>query len=211
MNRHRNALYALLGSVLAMFISIQPARAQNLKQNIKGSLEHDVYISQLGDFHVQVPVHPETGGAVRDEYGKRGDMEMEQVIFTDDFGGFYRIISLKSSMSIDQVMNTFGDVREKQTLQTERGRELRVINVEKQGSEINVTSFRPGEPAQTTRPDLVTANLVFEKHGRIYHLAAGAVVLGDHRPEDMFDRARKSLDALLQTFELVELENKTSK
>ena len=138
-------------------------------------------------------------------------MEMEQVIFTDDFGGFYRIISLKSSMSIDQVMNTFGDVREKQTLQTERGRELRVINVEKNGSEISVTSFKPGEPAQTTRPDLVTANLVFEKHGRIYHLAAGAVVLGDHRPEDMFDRARKSLDALLQKFELVELENKTSK
>lgn len=201
----------LFSFVLALPSARLPAIAQDLKKNIKGSLKQDVYTSQLGDFRVRVPVHAALGGAVRDEYGKRGDNEMEQVIFTDDFGAFFRIVSLKTSMPMDAVMRTFQDVRESQTLQTEQGRELRVINVEKEGAEISVTSIQKGQAPQTSRPDLVTANLVFEKNGRIYHLVAGAAVLGKNGPEDLFQHVRKKLDDLQQGFEVVPPNNKSSK
>jgi len=185
----------------AMLVTLNAPAEEHLKKKIHGTLKNDVYTSDHGGFRVHVPVHEGTGGAVRDESGKRGDTEISQVIFTDDFGGYFRIVSLKTSGSIDNVMNVFHDVRDKKEIQTARGRELRVVNVEKEGAEISVTTIIKGSPPQTTKPDLVTVNAVFTANGRIYHLCAGSPVLGNRTVDEIAESVRRDLESLLQGFE----------
>jgi len=185
----------------AMLVTFNAVAEEHLKKKIHGTLKNDVYTSDHGGFRVHVPVHEGTGGAVRDESGKMGDTEISQVIFTDDFGAYFRIVSLKTSGSMDNIMNVFHDVRDKKEIQTARGRELRVINVEKEGAEISVTTIVKGSPPQTTKPDLVTVNAVFTANGRIYHLCAGFPVLGNRTVDEIAESVRGDLESLLQGFE----------
>lgn len=197
----RSVVWITLFATLLM--SFHAIAEEHLKKHIRGALKSDVYTSPARDFRIHVPVHEATGGAVRDESEKRGDTEIEQVIFTDDFGAFYRIVSMKTTHSVDDVMNVFHDVRDKQILQTARGRELRVIDVEKEGSEMTMTTIEAGSAAKVEKPDMVTANAVFAANGRIYHLVSGFPVLGNRKVEEIAEEVRKDLDALLAGFEVL--------
>src|SRR6478672_8983471 len=85
----------------------------SIKKHIKGSIKGDVYTPPGKEFRVTVPVDESTGGAVRDEQLKEENFEISQVIFTDDFGSFYRIICTKTSRSVDEMTGTFHDIRDK--------------------------------------------------------------------------------------------------
>lgn len=185
----------------AVLMTFNAVAEEHLKKKIQGSLKNDVYTSKTGGFRLHVPVYEATGGAVRDESGKRGDMEISQVIFTDDFGSYFRIVSLKSPRPMDDIMNVFHDVRDKKEIQTPRGREFRVLDVEKEGSEISITTFEKDAPPKIQKPDLVTANAVFTANGRIYHLCAGYPVLRNRTVEELAERLNKDLDNLLASFE----------
>lgn len=156
-----------------------PGWAFSIKKHIKGSIKGDVYTAPGKEFRVTVPVDESTGGAVRDEQGKRGDVELTQVIFTDDFGSFYRIICTKTSRTVDEMMGIFHDIRDKKTTDGPYGHELRVIDVEPEGSEITITTITPGSPTKVVKPDLITANVLFSVNGRIYHVVAGYMASRD--------------------------------
>jgi hypothetical protein len=188
----------------AILMTFNAVAEEHLKKDIRGSLKNDVYTSPGRDFRVHVPVHEATGGAVRDESGKRGDTEIAQVIFTDDFGAFYRIVSMKTTRSMDDVMNVFHDVRKKQILQTVRGREIHVIDVEKEGAEIAVTTIDNGDAPKVQKPDLVTANIIFTANGRIYHLIAGYTLFGNRNVEEASDEVRQDVEVLLAGFEVLD-------
>jgi hypothetical protein len=188
----------------AILMTSNAVAEEHLKKHIRGSLKNDVYTNPGRDFRVHVPVYEATGGAGRDESGKRGDMEVAQVIFTDDFGRFYRIVSMKTTRSMDDVINVFQDVRDKQILQTARGREIRVIDVEKEGAEMTVTTIENGGAPKVQKPDMVTANAVFAANGRVYHLTAGFPVFQNRTVEEVAERMRKDLDELLAGFEVLD-------
>ena len=151
--------------------------AVSIKKHIQGSINGDVYTSPGKEFRVAVPVDESAGGAVRDEQLKSA--KISQVIFTDDFGSFYRVICTKTSRSLDQMTGVFHDIRDKKTTEGPYGPELRVIDVEPEGAEMTITTIKRGSPTEVVRPDLITANVLFSINGRVYHVVAGYMAFRD--------------------------------
>lgn len=163
-----------------------------IAQRTKGKISKNVYSSPDGDYRVAIPNAKVPGASARDE----GSNEGWQVIFTDDFGGFYRLLSLKNpkgELSAEGVlrMENYAKVFDKEVVQTSRGREIRFVDIEKNGAEMTVKSSRtlPDGSIQweSITPDLVTANAVFEAHGRLYHLIAGVTMLDLDLPDSVLE------------------------
>lgn len=181
-----------------------PGWAVSIKKHIKGSIKGDVYTSPGKEFRVAVPVDESAGGAVRDEQGKAGDVELSQVIFTDDFGSFYRIICTKTSRSVDEMMGTFHDIRDQKNTEGPYGRELRVIDVEPEGSEMTITTIQPGKPTEVVKPDLITANVLLSINGHVYHVVAGYMAFRDKGVEREKQMVITRLEQFLAGFQPLE-------
>jgi hypothetical protein len=197
----------LAGLALALHVLAGTGRmnlvGQQLKQRTKGTISDGVYTNPEKDFRVRVPVHEVWGGAVRDESVKDEDVSVSEVVFTDDLGSFYRVVSLtglqRRKINVYTPLYTLHDIREKHELQTRRGLELRIINVEKSGAEIIVMSSGKSE-----RPDLVTANAIFSANEQVYHLVAGFPVYAGSTVAQITARAQKALDTFMTGFETLE-------
>jgi len=179
--------------------------AQSAK-GTKGEIAKNIYTSPDRDFHVVIPNASVPGHTARDE----GDAEVWQVVFTDDFGGFYRLLSLKNpkgELTADSVlgMKNYAQVFDKETLETRRGREIRFIDVEKQGAEITIKTARklPDGTIEwdSMTPDLVTANAVFEANEHLYHVIAGVAQMEKMDQPTAVQRAKERLSKLLDGFE----------
>jgi hypothetical protein len=173
-----------------------------------GKILNRVYTSPDRDFRVAVPNTDIPGASARDE----GDDEVWQVIFTDDFGGFYRLLSLKNpkgELSADRVltMKSYADAFEKEIVNTTRGREVRFVDVEKEGAEITVQTSRRLPDGSITwdkkTPDLITANAVFEANGRLYHVIAGIAKTDKMEQLTAIARAKQKLEKFLNGVELL--------
>jgi hypothetical protein len=172
----------------------------------KGVIAKNVYISPECDFRVVVPNAAVPGHTARDE----GDDEVWQVVFTDDFGGFYRLLSLKNpkgEFTAEGVlgMKNYAQAFDKEVLETTRGREIRFIDVEKQGAEITIKTARklPDGSIEwdSMTPDLVTANAVFEANGHLYHGIAGVAQMEKMDQQTAVQRAKERLAKFLGGFE----------
>lgn len=175
---------------------------------IKGMVREGKYTSREGDYKVLIPSLLKPGARVRDE----GDSTGHQVIFTDDLGAFYRIISLnndKGEFSNEKIVAAFPHARDKQMLETTRGREMRFVDTEKEGAEVVVQSLKQNKggkiETEVRRPDLVTANSVFEVNKRIYHVVAGVTIMANLFDEEQTDqqkeeRASKGAKGKLEKF-----------
>ena len=181
-----------------------PGWAVSIKKHIKGSIRGDVYTAPGKEFRVAVPVDESAGGAVRDEQGKAGDVELSQVIFTDDFGSFYRVICTKTSRSVDEMMGVFHDIRDQKNTEGPYGREVRVIDVEPEGSEMTITTIQPGKPTEVAKPDLITANVLFSVNGRVYHVVAGYMAFRDKGVEREKQMVITRLEQFLAGFQPLE-------
>ena len=163
---------------LAPHISVRAV--QKIENKLLGNLSNGVYSFPGGKIRAKVPPLLEPGAKVRDE--KTDDVT--QVIFSDDAGAFYRVVLLDNSRGEykpEDVMNVFKGLREKEITGTVRGRELRVIDLEKEGAEITImkiTKDKDGnsKPEQMV-PDLLTANSVFEIDKNIIHVVAGVPII----------------------------------
>jgi len=203
----RQCLVMISGIIFALLTVNVPLNCQGLKQHIKGTVNEDVYTNPEKDFRVQVPVYEGLGGAVRDESGKTGDIFLSQVIFSDDLGAFYRVVSItalhKNKIEIYRLLNIFHDIRERQELQTEHGLELRIINIEKAGAEVKVTRGSSSGNVTTVVPDLVTANAIFMVNNRFYHLTVGYPLYDGSTLPQITEQARSKLEHFLAGFETI--------
>jgi hypothetical protein len=206
--KHYWILLALIYAIV--FTSSVPGIARGFGKHLKGSINGELYISKDKDFRVVIPVYEPAGGKVRDEFAVMEDAEISQVIFTDDFGSFYRILSIKTQRTMDD-LHVFRDIREQKTIYTEWGRTFRVIDVEKEGAEIVVTNIENGGPAETSKPDMITANVIFTANNRIYHLVAGVPVIRQRKFEDLQAIANARLDHLMAKFQTLEPEKSKKK
>lgn len=166
-----------------------------IAKHTKGKISKNIYTSPDGDFRVAIPNANVPGAAARDE----GALEVWQAIFTDDLGGFYRLISMKNpsgELKAENVltMEPYAKAFDKETLQTSRGSEVHFVDVEKNGSEMTVTTFQKQPDGSlksvTNKPDLITANAVFEANERLYHLIAGVTMMDLVLPDNVFDSKR---------------------
>lgn len=182
--------------------SIIPVRYQ-----IEGSVADGKYTSVHGDFRVVIPKLMKPGALARDE--KVGST-LTQVIFTDDLGRFYRLISLNNEskeFSFDRIMSKYPNARDTQELNTSRGREIRFIDIEKAGAEIAMYTAQGMKGDKTeweeTKLDLVTANAVFQANNRIYHVIAGVTVFSQQAVERDTKEAKERLEEFIGGLEIV--------
>jgi hypothetical protein len=183
-----------------------------IAEKLMGCIKKGIYTGPNKDFQIQIP-ELLLGGHVRDE-GSRESREATMVIFTDDLGMFYRVVSFPPSDTFttdDFVAGVFknANVRDKQVVQTSKGREWRIIDIEKNGAEITKTDGA----GHSMRPDLVNASVVFAANNRVYQVTAGVPVglFSEYdltgkgskktgKPEGRIGDARKKLDEFLAGF-----------
>lgn len=208
-----NTVYALvtccvllIGSAPSPFAAVASARtAQTSEKKLLGNLANGKYSFPGDKVTVKAPPLLEPGAKIRDEKSAA----VIQVIFTDDLGTFYRVIVLDNSRgeyNLDDVLNTFDGIREKQMVETSRGRELRVIDVEKEGAEISVTTMTRDEAGKSKVekriPDLLTANAAFVGNGLIIHVVAGMPIFDAAKVETLITTVKERLDKFLAGVEV---------
>ena len=200
----RSVRLSCLVVIVTLVSAAQGSVVQKLEQDIRGKVKNSVYTSIHKEYTVRVPELAYPGALVRDESGDEGS----QVIFTDDFGAFYRVVLLEKSVlgiELDDSLVVFKHVREKEALQTARGREWRLIDIEPEGAELSIKTLQPDGSWKERRPDLVVAASAFEHDGRLYHVVAGVAVLNTKVPiaqsvEVAIKQAKERLDAFLAGF-----------
>jgi hypothetical protein len=202
---HQRKPVTVASLIAGIILALSITSVAGIKKHVKGTIKDNVYTSPEKDFRIRIPllIDESVGGAARDKTDKTPEFVASQVVFTNDFGKFYRVISLnpKGEPNIDNVLQTFSGIQDKQTVQTSRGREWRVIDLAIKGSAITETEFTPS--GNTTRVlDLLTANAVFTANGRIYVITAGDVSFRKPDAKEL-DEVRKELDDFLAGFEAI--------
>lgn len=173
-----NAPYSLISSPFEWLASIK--LPQSPEKKLLGKLSNGEYIFPGGKLKVKIPPLVEPGAKIRDE----GMDDVTQVILTDDFGAFYRVVVLDNSRSeygVEAVLNVFKGIREKEWKTTSRGKELRVVDLEKEGAEMVLTTWKTDEhgerKVEQQVPDLLTANAAFAADRMLIHIVAGLPVM----------------------------------
>jgi hypothetical protein len=173
-------LFVLFFCFNCLHVTSAPSKAiQKPEKKLIGKLSRGEYAFPGGKLRIKIPFLIEPGAKIRDE---KAD-DVTQVILTDDFGAFYRVVALDNSRGeyeLDAVLNVFKDIREKEIITTNRGKELRVVDLEKEGAELILTNITKDSEGRTRieqrAPDLLTANAAFEWDHLIIHVAAGLSV-----------------------------------
>jgi len=200
----RHHLEEFLAGFQALNNPASDGKAPNvsIKQEIHGTLRNDVYTSASKDYRVRAPRPFRLGMKVRDE----NEADACEVIFSDDFGGFYRVLSfgMANGVTLEKSLRALKGPIEQKEMQTDRGKEFRVINVERAGAEVGVKIADAPPNSKAGTPDLVTANAAFVANGRIYHVVAGAVSFDSSGTEAAAEVARRRLEKFLAGFEALQ-------
>lgn len=173
---------------------------QKPEKKLLGKLSNGEYAFPSGKLKLKIPPLVEPGAKIRDE---KAD-DVTQVILTDDFGAFYRVVVLDNSRGeyeVEAVVNVFKGIREKEMRTTSRGKELRVVDLEKEGAELVVTTMKTDDHGQTKVeqrvPDLLTANAAFAADHLLVHVVAGMPVMEADKIEGLTSRVKERLDKFL--------------
>jgi len=173
----------------------------DVKTSIQGKFSKDVYSDPTGDFRVRAPTMVRGTLQVKDEGGPSVGW---QVLFGDRLGSFYRAVFVAiPGMTAENALRTLHEPREKQEIQTARGRELRVVDVERANAEVRLSIVSRGETKQET-PDLVTSNAIFMANGHVHHVVAGVVSFDSSNIQAAAEVARQRLEKFLAGFEVLE-------
>lgn len=125
------------------------------------------------------------------------------VFFADDFGKVYYILrtdNTKTKFTLEKVPNDFkaGDLlREKQYTTTDRGKELRLLGINKKGSPV-VTRTKENGKWVERKNDLYEAWSLFIHGDHIYQVTAGVTALHNESENVLFDQAKRNLEEFLK-------------
>jgi predicted aconitase with swiveling domain len=168
---------------------------------LKGKIKNGSYLFPHKKLRVQAP-ELLFGPKVRDEaYNK-----FTQVIFTDDIGNFFRVVTIDNpdgQFTLENSLSVMKEIREKTEIRTPRGRELRVIDNEREGAEVVITTVikdAQGKPwMESKKPDLLTANAIFElpEQKLIVHAVVGGMVLDHSKDDETIPKLKQQLEAFL--------------
>jgi hypothetical protein len=131
------------------------------------------------------------------------------VIWTDLLGAFYRVFVLNNSrgeFDINVAIKIFKGIRERETITTRRGKELRIVDVEKEGAELTITKMWPDKKGsakwEQRKPDLLTANAAFASNQMIVCVTAGLPILDADKINVQVGEVKERLDKFLSGIEI---------
>jgi len=199
-NAPRRLVAPFLAALLVLGAAAAPAAAQPRLAKVPAKrFSRGLYTAPDGEFTLRCDEWLLPGARAEEQQvatSTRG------VIFTDDFGGAYTVMrtaDAPESVTVERIAEGFtvNDLlREKTIVETGRGRELRLLGIDRGGSP-SVRRTREGKEWVERRLDLYAAWSMFLDHGSIYRVTAGVSPLGEESDALMFERARRKLEAML--------------
>lgn len=170
--------------------------------NVPSSRLGSSYASPGGEYTVTVPYLVKPGARIQEGT----DPPTQFVLFADDFGTQYRILSrdnqtgevtfeqLNSGLRIGET--PFGPIREKEVVTTIRGQEIRLLSLTEDGSPL-VSRSKVGGKTVETALDLVEAVSIFIHGNRVYTVSAGVTPLPGQSEAANSAKAKKNLETFL--------------
>jgi hypothetical protein len=204
---HHRKLRTVVLLVVSTVLTLSTVGLAGIRKHLTGKINDNVYTRPEKDFRILLPrtIDENDGGTASDQSGKGSNYTSTQVIFTNDLGTFFRVgsFTFTGPADIDKVLKMFSGIQDKQSVQTSRGREWRVIDLATKGSGIRMREFTPlGGSVRIL--DLLTANVIFALNGRVYLISAGHAASRNPDAREM-EELRKELDTFRAGFEAIQL------
>lgn len=162
-------------------------------------LTHDTYTSPDGGYTVTVP-HL-NAGAKAEEHQVGPDRH--GVRFSDGSGRAYRIIRIDNTtakFTLEQIsdQSKVGEsFIENRYIQSDRGRELRLVGLRKEGSPIVSRTMETGELV-ARKLDLYRADSIFSHGAYLYEVSAGVTASQGQSEDVLYGEAKNNLDEFLK-------------
>ena len=170
---------------------------QQPERELLGKLSNGEYSFPDGKLKIRTPsLLMKPGAKIRDEKAPG----ITQVIWTDLLGAFYRVFTIDNSrgeFDVEVAMKVFKGIRERETISTARGKELRIVDVEKEGAEIIITTM-----GRQRKPDLLTANASLASNQMIICVTAGLPIYDAGKIEAQVGEVKKRLEQFLSGIEI---------
>lgn len=173
----------------------------SVKTNVPSErLTRETYASPDGGYTVTLPPLIKPGARIEE---RQTSPETHGIFFADDFGKAYYILrtdNTKTKFTIEQISDDFkvGEfLREKQYTNTDRGKELRLVGINKGGSPVVSLTKDKGEWVER-KNDLFEARTIFIHNVHIYEITAGVTSLQKESENVLFDRAKRNLEEFLK-------------
>ncbi len=186
--------------VVGSWLLLSCAFATTVQTNVPSErLTEQTYISPDRGYTVRLPPLVRPGARIEE---RQTSPVAHGVFFADDFGKVYYILrtdNTKTQLTLEKISEDFkiGEfLREKQYATTDRGKELRLLGINKGASPI-VTRVRDKGEWIERKNDLYEAWSIFTHAAYIYQVTAGVTALQGQSEADMFNRAKRNLDEFL--------------
>ena len=126
---------------------------------------------------------------------------------SDDSGTAYRLLRVDNThnhftlehISNDSKVGKF--FRENRYVESDRGKELRLVGLKKEGSPL-VTQTKEKDVVATRKKYLYKADSIFMRGVYVYEISVGMTASQGHSEDALFDEAKKSLEAFLKGLRL---------
>ncbi len=153
-----------------LFAGVTLAQTSDVPSSRLGSS----YASPGGDYTVKVPSLVKPGARIQEGT----DPLNQYVLFADDFGKLYRILSRDNQTGevtfeqLESGLRIAGPIREKEVVTTIRGQEIRLLSLMEEASPLVSQSTVDGKTVEKEL-DLVEAVSIFLHGNRVYTVSAG--------------------------------------
>jgi len=191
------ALSLFLLAALAGCATLPPA---SVMTNVPADrLSHETYTSPDGGFSVTFP-HLNTGAKIEEH---EAGPDKHGVRFSDGSGRAYRVIRIdntQTKFTLEQIsdQSKVGELfRENRYLQSDRGTELRLVGLRKEGSPL-VSQEMEGGQLVLRKKDLCRADSIFAHGMYLYEVSAGVTATQAQSEDALYDEAKRNLDTFLK-------------
>ena len=163
-------------------------------------LANDTYTAQDSGYTITLPPLVKPGARIEE---RQTGPATQGVFFADDFGKVYYVLrtdNTRQKLTLEQISDDFavGELlREKHYTTTDRGKELRLVGINKGGSPI-VSRTQEKEGWVERKHDLYEAWSIFIRDVHIYQVTAGVTQLHGESENDMFNKAKSNLEGFLK-------------
>ena len=192
-------------SVLSFFLLVTLASCATLPSasvttNVPSDrLSQEAYTGPDGGYRVTLP--PLKAGATVEEH--QVGPEKHGVRFSDAFGTAYRILRVDNTVdkfTVEQISDESKASElflENRYVDSDRGKELRLVGLKKEGSPL-VSQKMEGDEQVTRKNDLYKADSIFMHGIYMYEVSAGVTASEGQSEEALFDEAKRNLEEFLK-------------
>ena len=162
-------------------------------------LSHETYTNPDGGYSVTLP-HLQSGARIEE---RQVGHDKHGVRMSDDSGKSYRILRVDNThgqFTLEQISNEAKVselFRENRYVDSDRGKELRLVGLKKEGSPL-VSQVREKDVLVTRKNDLYKADSIFMHGAYMYEVSAGVTASKGQSEDALFDEAKRNLDGFLE-------------